>query len=197
MSVINLNDTVPPAPTGVTNMKWQADAGVAPRNISAYMPLMVGDDDPSSPLEAPASGAVPAPKPGDSALGKYLKADGTWEVPVPPMQRFVRTLLIKDTTVGTDVADHVTIFASGTAMRLTGVLRKQIMADLVLQVNLNGAAFIAATIPQATAVDSVLTFNEFATVALADGSVLSAGISASDGTADVNGIASFTLEWEG
>ena len=63
-------------------MKWQADANVAPRNVSAYMPLMVGDDDPSSPIAAPASGAVPAPGAGDAALGKYLKADGTWEVPV-------------------------------------------------------------------------------------------------------------------
>ena len=63
-------------------MKWQADAGVAPRNVSAYMPLMVGDDDPSSPLAPPESGAVPAPAAGDAALGKYLKADGTWEVPV-------------------------------------------------------------------------------------------------------------------
>ena len=81
MSVINLNDAIPAAPAGVTNVKWQADAGVAPRNVSAYMPLLIGDDDPSSPLAAPESGAVPAPVAGDAAAGKFLKADGTWEVP--------------------------------------------------------------------------------------------------------------------
>jgi hypothetical protein len=81
MSVINLNDAIPAAPAGVTNVKWQADDGVAPRNVSAYMPLMIGDDDPSSPLAAPESGAVPAPEAGDAAAGKFLKADGSWEVP--------------------------------------------------------------------------------------------------------------------
>jgi len=81
MSVINLNDAIPAAPADVTNVKWQADAGVAPRNVSAYMPLLIGDDDPSSPLAAPESGAVPAPLAGDAAAGKFLKADGTWKVP--------------------------------------------------------------------------------------------------------------------
>ena len=45
------------------------------------MPLLVGDDDPSSPLEAPTSGAAPAPSSGDAAAGKFLKADGTWQIP--------------------------------------------------------------------------------------------------------------------
>lgn len=81
MSVINLNNAIPAAPAGVTNILWQADAGVAPRNVSAYVPVFVGDDDPSSPLAPPESGAVPAPAAGDAAAGKYLKADGTWEVP--------------------------------------------------------------------------------------------------------------------
>ena len=81
MSVINLNNAIPTPPAGATNMKWQADAGVAPRNVSAYMPLMIGDDDPSSPMAAPASGAVPAPSAGDAAAGKFLKADGTFQVP--------------------------------------------------------------------------------------------------------------------
>jgi hypothetical protein len=45
------------------------------------MLLMIGDDDPSSPMAAPESGAVPAPAPGDATAGKFLKADGTWDVP--------------------------------------------------------------------------------------------------------------------
>ncbi len=81
MAVIDLNDKLPVAPAGATNIKWQAGTGVAPREVSAYMPLMIGDDDPSSPMAAPESGAVPAPAPGDASAGKFLKADGTWEVP--------------------------------------------------------------------------------------------------------------------
>jgi len=37
MSVINLNDTIPAAPAGFVNIKWQADDGIAPRNVSAYV----------------------------------------------------------------------------------------------------------------------------------------------------------------
>jgi hypothetical protein len=81
MSVINLNDAIPAPPADVTNIKWQADDGVAPRNVSAYVPVFVGDDDPSSPMAPPESGAVPAPAPGDASAGKFLKADGTWEIP--------------------------------------------------------------------------------------------------------------------
>jgi hypothetical protein len=80
-SIINLNDATPAPPSGVTNVRWQGDASTPARNVSAYMPLLVGDDDPSSPLEAPASGAAPAPSSGDAAAGKFLKADGTWQVP--------------------------------------------------------------------------------------------------------------------
>ena len=79
-SIINLNDGTPSPPTGVVNVKWQGDSST-PRNVSAYMPLMIGDADPSSPLAAPASGAVRAPAAGDAAAGKFLRADGTWAVP--------------------------------------------------------------------------------------------------------------------
>jgi hypothetical protein len=80
MALINLNDAIPASPTGETNIKWQADA-LSPRNVSAYVPIFIGDN-PASPLATPESGAVPAPATGDAAAGKFLKADGTWEVPV-------------------------------------------------------------------------------------------------------------------
>jgi hypothetical protein len=35
MAVIDLNDKIPVAPAGVTNIKWQADTGIAPREVSA------------------------------------------------------------------------------------------------------------------------------------------------------------------
>jgi len=81
MAVRNFDNSDPPAPAGATNCLWQLDADSDPQNISSYLPLFVGDDDPSSPLAAPEAGAVPAPAVGDAALGKFLSANGTWEIP--------------------------------------------------------------------------------------------------------------------
>ena len=61
---------------------WTGYAGgimLAARDVSAYMPLMVGDG--GSPPTGGASGAVPAPPPGSASAGEFLRADGTWAVP--------------------------------------------------------------------------------------------------------------------
>lgn len=85
MALIDLNDALPAAPSGKTNIKWQADPpGDPPREVSAYMPLLVGDGVGSPPTVGGVSGAVPAPAAGDAAAGKFLKADGTWAVPPVP-----------------------------------------------------------------------------------------------------------------
>jgi hypothetical protein len=81
MAVRNFDNSDPAAPGGATNILWQLDSTPDPPNISAYLPLFIGDDDPASPSSAPEAGAVPAPNVGDSALGKFLAANGTWEVP--------------------------------------------------------------------------------------------------------------------
>jgi hypothetical protein len=75
MSIINLNDATPAAPAGKVNAKWQADTST-PRNVSAYVPNMVGDTGSGG-----VGGAVPAPSAGTAAAGKFLKADGTWALP--------------------------------------------------------------------------------------------------------------------
>ena len=41
-SIINLDNTTPAPPTGLTNVEWQGDSST-PRNVSAYVPNMVGD----------------------------------------------------------------------------------------------------------------------------------------------------------
>ena len=77
--IINLNDTNPAPPTGTANVSWQAVAPTplgTPRDVSAYVKVMVGDVG-----GTPAPGLAPAPVAGDAALGKFLKADGTWAVP--------------------------------------------------------------------------------------------------------------------
>lgn len=86
---VNLNATVPAAPAGETNVEWQAGSPYPDpnfpekfvRDTSAYMPNLVGDSGSGG-----TSGAVPAPAAGDAAAGKFLKADGTWEVAATPAE---------------------------------------------------------------------------------------------------------------
>ena len=73
--IINLNNTTPAPPSGNTNVEWQGDSST-PRNVSAYLPNMVGDSGSGG-----TAGAVPSPAAGAAAAGKFLKADGTWAVP--------------------------------------------------------------------------------------------------------------------
>src|SRR4051812_47485601 len=68
---------------------------------------------------------------------------------------FQRTLLLKDTTVGNDIADHVTVWGTdGKIRRVTGVLRKVITSDLTVRVKIDGVTLGSFTIPLATAVDT-------------------------------------------
>ena len=73
--IINLNNTTPAPPSGNTNVEWQGDSST-PRNVSAYLPNMVGDSGSGG-----TAGAVPGPAAGAAAAGKFLKADGTWAIP--------------------------------------------------------------------------------------------------------------------
>lgn len=107
----------------------------------------------------------------------------------------IRTLLIKDTTIGNDIADHVPIFIKSKAVRVIGVLRKAITSDLTVRVKLGGVALITLTIPHTTAIDAAVTSTAFVNYALADLSVLSWDITASDGSKDANGVASLTVQF--
>ena len=110
---------------------------------------------------------------------------------------FVRTLLLKDTTVKNDVADHVPIFVAGTAVRIVGVLRRLITVDLVVRVNLDGSPLITLTIPAATAIDTpVEKTATFTPKAFGDLAVLSWDVLSSDGASDAAGICSVTVEWQ-
>jgi hypothetical protein len=109
---------------------------------------------------------------------------------------FQRTLLLKDTAVGNDIADHVTVYEPGTATQIVGVLRKEITSALTVRVNKNGTPLITITIPAATAVDTPVTSTAFTSAAMAEGDVLTWDITASDASRDGAGVASFTLEWK-
>ena len=75
-STINFSPTTPAPPSGQQNVTPQNDGGSPTCNQSFYDPLMVGDSGSGG-----TAGNVPAPGAGDAAAGKFLKADGTWEIP--------------------------------------------------------------------------------------------------------------------
>lgn len=115
---------------------------------------------------------------------------------------FQRTLLLKDTTVGNDIADHVVCWGTSATHKVTlvrGVLRKTISADLTVRINstLAGVTSVIGefTIPAATAIDTPVPFTTFGTSSLADLSVFSWDVIASDASAASAGVASFTISW--
>jgi len=120
----------------------------------------------------------------------------------PPLQAAQihhRTLLVKDTTVGNDIADRVPVQWPGTLFRAVGVLRKTIIAPLTIRVNKNSQPLFTATIPIGspgqTAEFDFPGPNSTAPLDMGDEEVLSWDITASDGSADANGVASLTVEW--
>ena len=109
---------------------------------------------------------------------------------------YIRTLLLKNTTVGNDVADHVPIYQAGSVIRVIGVLRRMVATDLTVRIKLNGKNLVTMTIPHTTLVDSPVITLPPTPEALADVAVLSWDVVASDGTIDAAGVASFTIEWQ-
>ncbi len=118
---------------------------------------------------------------------------------VPPL---IRVLDINNTAVGNNIAHAQPIYKTGNAVRVMGVLRMAIAADLVVRANITRAGvttpIITITIPLATAPLVVVTADAFATnpQLLLDGDVLTWDVTASDGSVDINGVASCTLVWQ-
>lgn len=117
-------------------------------------------------------------------------------------QLYLRTLLLRNLTVGDDVADQVPVYASGTSTRLQTVLRRELTADLEIRLNKGGAEMITFTIPMSQGVGATVDIplvsgSPPAAIDFNDGDVLSADILSSDGQKDKNGVASVTVEWTG
>lgn len=118
---------------------------------------------------------------------------------------FQRTLLLKNTTVGNDIADHVTCYGpipgvTHTALLVTGVLRKAIVSDLTVRINNvspDGTVVVGTyTLPAATPVDTPQLSTVFTNSSLPDMSVFTWDVLASDGSTDPAGVASCTIEWQ-
>lgn len=125
----------------------------------------------------------------------------------PKAGPFPVRLLLKDTTVDTDIGDNppimgATIGQASMLRRVTGALRVAITADLVVRFRLkypDGALHTIGTftIPSTTAAKLALSFLTFDWPTLPDLAVLIPDVIASDGLKDKRGVAVWTLEYTG
>jgi hypothetical protein len=106
-----------------------------------------------------------------------------------------RTLTLYNTAIGNDISPHTTTYVAGTPSRVVGVLRLPILSALTVRIKLDGVALITCTIPSSTAVDAPVEFTSFSITSFTKDQVLTADITASDDSWDVNAVAQFTLEW--
>jgi hypothetical protein len=71
-----LSNSTPAAPSGTIAVDFQDDGGSPTVNISANVPIMVGDSGSGG-----SAGVAPAPPAGSAAAGKYLSAGGGYSAP--------------------------------------------------------------------------------------------------------------------
>ncbi len=109
-------------------------------------------------------------------------------------QLFWRTILVKDSTAGTNIADNLTVQATGQGARIAAVLRVPIASDLIVVVNKGGAAIGTITIPSSTPVRTEVE-TSIKNIKFVDGQILTFDITASDGQKNKNGVAAITVEW--
>jgi hypothetical protein len=118
---------------------------------------------------------------------------------------YLRTLDLKNTAIGNNIADatiaHGQISGSPTTCLLVaGVLRKAITSDLTVRLNLTAAGVTSVvgtfTIPHATAVNTPVSFTTFTTKVFPDLAVLTWDVTASDGSTDPDGVATFSVWYQ-
>ncbi len=112
----------------------------------------------------------------------------------PQPQMFWRTIDINDSTPGTNIAPNLTVQGTGRGLKIAGVLRVAISADLVVRVNVAGIAIGTLTIPAATAIKTKVE-TPIVTQKLVEGTIITWDIVSSDSSKDINSIASITVEW--
>ena len=142
---IDLNNTTPAAPAEATNVQWQSDPPsldpTVVRKVSAYLPTMAGDSGAGG-----QSGLVPAPAAGDAAAGKFLKADGAFELPPIVVEFDISSGLAGVNIAGVGRAPR----AGKTTECVVTVIASDAAANLVFQIKKNGASIWAAA-PQVNA----------------------------------------------
>lgn len=112
----------------------------------------------------------------------------------PNPQMFWRTIDINNTGAGINIAPNLTVQGTGKGIKIAGVLRQTISADLVVRVNCAGLELGTLTIPAATPVKTKVE-TSIATKQLVEGTIITWDIVSSDGSTDINSVASITVEW--
>ena len=134
---------------------------LAARDFSFYMPEMVGDGVGSPPTSGGVSGAVPAPAAGNAAAGKFLKADGTWEVPPGGGGGAVSSVFGRTGAVVATSGDYTVSQVTGAAPiaspALTGTPTAPTAAPATNTTQVATTAFVEAAVAAGGAVTSVFT----------------------------------------
>jgi hypothetical protein len=112
----------------------------------------------------------------------------------PNPQMFWRTIDINNTTPGLNIAPNLTVQGTGKGIKIAGVLRKAITANLVVRVNVAGVELGTLTIPSSTHIKTKVE-TSIATKTLVEGTIMTWDIVSSDSSRDADSIASITVEW--
>jgi hypothetical protein len=113
---------------------------------------------------------------------------------VPSPQMYWRTIDVNNTAVGLNIAPNLNVQGTGKGIKIIGVLRQPISADLVVRVNVAGDELGTLTIPAATPVKTKVE-TPIVNKTLVQDTVMTWDIVSSDGSRDSNSIASVTVEW--
>ena len=144
-NILNLNETSPAAPGGAVNIDWQigASTSVDPSTgqpivpVTASIPILVGDHGAGG-----SAGLAPAPAAGDAAAGKYLKADGTYEVPTGT-----------STTLPTGSGNKILATPANGSSGMSA-LRAMVAADMPIMVGDSGSGGTSGAAPAPAAGDA-------------------------------------------
>lgn len=133
-------------------------------------------------------------------------ADSTLpEIPATFLEKKIgiRTLTLRDTTVGDDIAPTTEAYHAGAGKRLLAVLSTAIADDLVVRINFNTSGQnITITIPSSTVIRAVLEFpletgSPPLPINIEDQEVMTADILSSSGEKNIlKGVAQITVQWE-
>jgi len=160
-TAIFLNKTTPAAPSGQQNIAFASDNATPQQSITASDPVMVGDTGSGG-----LAGNVPPPAAGDSAAGKFLKADGSWQAP-----QMVIGFMLAAATTGSAVTPPGRLVAprSGFLRKCKVVVNTVDTATvLTFRIKQNGTSVFTAdnTIATSTSVGTVLTFTNLTSTPL-------------------------------
>lgn len=157
---IFLSASTPAAPSGQQDIVFQSDGSTPQQKVSAYDPVMVGDTGSGG-----NAGNVPAPAVGDAAAGKFLHANGQFELP-PLTVAFI----VPDGSTGTNIALQDAAPRAGSVKQcVVTVTASDGAVALTFKIKQNGTDVFSAdpSIAAGAAAGSKSTFTTLTSVPLA------------------------------